>query len=69
VITEGYEFGRKESLKYLFNIYCNRFLDSFKFKVGEIDTVVLLNVVRTALCTKLQPEMANHMIPLLVEAV
>jgi T-complex protein 1 subunit zeta len=30
---------------------------------------VLLNVVRTALCTKLVPEMANHMIPLLVEAV
>ena len=49
VITEGYELARKEALT---------FLDSFKYK--QVDKAVLINVARTALNSKLTPDIANR---------
>ena len=46
-----------------------RFLDTFKIHDAKPDKAVLMNVARTALTTKLHPEMANHMVPLIVDAV
>lgn len=46
-----------------------RFLDTFKIHDERPDKAVLMNVARTALTTKLHPEMANHMVPLIVDAV
>lgn len=48
VITEGYEYARKEALS---------LLDSFK--ISQIDKAVLINVARTALNSKLTPDLAN----------
>ena len=50
VISEGYEKARLYSLK---------FLDEFKVAPKEVDKRLLLNIAKTALSTKLHPEMAN----------
>lgn len=60
IITEGYELARKESLK---------FLETFKVPVENVDKAILTSVARTALRTKLQPDLANQLVDIVVEAV
>jgi len=59
VITEGFEIAKKESLE---------FLETFKVK-KEIDRDVLVNVARTSLKTKVRPELAEALVPAVVDAV
>lgn len=58
-ITEGYEIAKQKSLE---------LLDEFAVK-KEIDTALLTQVAKTSLNTKLKPEWANMLIPIVVEAV
>jgi T-complex protein 1 subunit zeta len=58
VITDGYELARKETLK---------FLETFRHE--KVDKMTLINVARTALSSKLQSEMANLMVEIVVDAV
>jgi len=44
-------------------------LDKFKHEVKTDDRVVLTNVAKTALNTKLAAEMANQMVDMVVDAV
>jgi T-complex protein 1 subunit zeta len=60
VITEGFELARKESLI---------FLDQFKVVIKEEDKVLLRNVARTSLSTKIHAELANLLVDIVVEAV
>lgn len=60
VITEGYELARKESLA---------FLEKFKVNQDTIDKSLLTSVARTALCTKLHPDLANQLVDIVVEAI
>jgi T-complex protein 1 subunit zeta len=60
VVSEGYEFAREFSLK---------FLDQFKVKPENIDSSLLINVARTSLRTKLIPDLANLLVDEVVEAV
>lgn len=50
VISEGYEKAR---------IFCLEFLDKFRQFPKDVDKRLLLDVSKTALSTKLHPEMAN----------
>ncbi|KAJ1951150.1 T-complex protein 1 subunit zeta, partial [Linderina pennispora] len=59
VITDGFDAAKVEALK---------FLESFKVK-EEMDREVLVSVARTALCTKLQGELANQLTEAVVDAV
>jgi T-complex protein 1 subunit zeta len=59
IIVEGLELARKEALV---------FLETFKVKV-DIDKPLLLSVARTALNTKLIPNLANMMVEMVVDAV
>jgi len=52
VISEGYEKARN---------FCLKFLEEFK-TTPNIDKSLLMNVAKTALSTKLHPEMANQYI-------
>jgi T-complex protein 1 subunit zeta len=60
VISEGYEKARN---------YCLKFLDEFKTTPKDLDKALLLNIAKTALSTKLHPEMANHLVEIVVDAV
>lgn len=60
IITEGYELARKEALK---------FLEGFKVAKETVDKPLLISVARTALCTKLHPELANQLVDIVVDAV
>ena len=60
IVTEGYELARKESLK---------FLEEFKIKKETVEKPLLTSVARTALCTKLHPELANQLVDIVVDAV
>lgn len=60
IITEGYELARKESLK---------FLEEFKIVKEVPEKPLLVSVARTALCTKLQPDLANQLVDIVVDAV
>lgn len=60
VITEGYELARKESLA---------FLEKFKVAEEAINKPLLTSVARTALNTKLHPDLANQLVDIVVEAV
>jgi hypothetical protein len=53
IITEGLEIGRKEALK---------FLEEFKISRETIEKPLLVSVARTALCTKLHPDLANQLV-------
>jgi len=59
VISEGYEKARN---------FCLKFLEEFKI-TPNIDKSLLMNVAKTALSTKLHPEMANQLIEIVVDAV
>lgn len=50
VVSEGYEKAR---------LFCLKFLEEFKVAPKEVDKRILLDVAKTALSTKLHPEMAN----------
>jgi T-complex protein 1 subunit zeta len=58
VITEGYELARRETLT---------FLETFKHT--HIDKATLINVAKTALNTKLLPDVANNLVEVIVDAV
>lgn len=60
IITEGYELARKEALK---------FLETFKITRDTVEKPLLTSVARTALCTKLHPDLANQLVDIVVEAV
>ncbi|CAM6002636.1 unnamed protein product [Sphagnum balticum] len=60
IITEGYEIARKEALK---------FLETFKVVKDPVEKPLLISVARTALCTKLHPELANQLVDIVVDAV
>lgn len=60
IITDGYETAKLETL---------RFLEEFKMDATNPDKSLLLNMARTALHTKLQPEMANLLVDIVVDAV
>lgn len=60
IITEGYELARKEALK---------FLETFKIVRETVDVPLLTSVARTALNTKLHPDLANQLVDIVVEAV
>lgn len=59
IIVEGMELARKEAL---------RFLEGFRVR-AEVDKPLLLAVARTALGTKLVPQLANLMVEMVVDAV
>lgn len=60
IITEGYELARKEALK---------FLEEFKIVREVPEKPLLVSVARTALCTKLHPDLANQLVDIVVDAV
>jgi len=60
VISSGYEKAREHALK---------FLDDCKIQLKEIDKSILLSVAKTALMTKLHPDMANLLVEIVVDAV
>ena len=60
VISEGYELARVELLK---------FLDIMKVKCDINDKSLLLNIARTSLSTKLQPELVNLLVEIVVDSV
>ena len=59
IITEGYELAKKE---------CMRLLDEFKI-TREVDSALMTDVAKTSLGTKLQPQWANMLVPMVVGAV
>jgi len=62
VISEGSELSNLNSsiLGYeLAREYCLKFLEEFKVVPKQIDKRLLLDVAKTALSTKVHPEMAN----------
>jgi T-complex protein 1 subunit zeta len=62
VIVDGFELAREESLK---------FLETFKseLKTEDINRELLLDVARTSLSTKVPPALAEHLTPIVVDAV
>jgi T-complex protein 1 subunit zeta len=60
VISEGYELARE---------YCLKFLEEFKVVPKEFDKRLLLDVAKTALSTKVHPEMANLLHEIVVDAI
>ena len=63
IITDGFEIARKETLN---------FLDDFKIKkpISEnIDREFLLQVARSSLCTKVNPELTEVLTPIVTDAV
>ena len=60
IITEGYELARKEALK---------FLETFKYTPENVDKALLTSVAKTALCTKLHPDLANQLVDIVVESI
>lgn len=60
IITEGYELARKEAL---------RFLEEFKIVKEVPEKPLLVSVARTALCTKLHPDLANQLVDIVVDAI
>ncbi|KAK7204547.1 chaperonin Cpn60/TCP-1 family [Myxozyma melibiosi] len=59
IVTEGFELARKETLT---------FLDSFKI-AKDIDRELLLAIARTSLATKLNHTLAEHITPIVADAV
>lgn len=59
IIADGYETARVQSLKYL---------EEFKIP-KEVDGAILHQVARTSLMTKLSPELANQLVPIVTDAV
>lgn len=59
VITDGFETAREETLK---------FLESFKRPVS-ITRDLLLQVTRASVSTKLRPDLAEHLVPIITDAV
>lgn len=60
VISEGYEKARN---------FCLKFLEEFRITPKEVDKRLLMDVAKTALSTKLHPEMANQLVEIVVDAV
>lgn len=52
--------ARKEALK---------FLETFKVQKETVEKPLLISVARTALCTKLIPDLANQLVDIVVDAV
>lgn len=52
--------ARKETLK---------FLDTFRVQKETVEKPILISTARTSLCTKLQPELANQLVDIVVDAV
>lgn len=62
IITDGFEIARREALKYL---------DEFKIDKSDddIDREFLLQVARSSLATKVNPELAEILTPIVTDAV
>ncbi|EDO17858.1 hypothetical protein Kpol_1043p48 [Vanderwaltozyma polyspora DSM 70294] len=64
IITDGFEIARKEALQ---------FLDEFKISKnqseGELDREFLLQVARSSLTTKVNPELTEVLAPIVTDAV
>lgn len=61
IITDGFEIARKESLN---------FLDDFKIaREGDVDREFLLQVARSSLSTKVNPELTEVLSPIVTDAV
>lgn len=59
IITEGYELSKNK---------CLALLEEFKVK-KDIDALLLQQVARTSLATKVQPEWVDLLVPIVVDAV
>ncbi len=46
-----------------------KFLDSFRIQKETVEKPLLISVARTALCTKLHPDLANQLVDIVVDAV
>ena len=57
---KGFEYARKASLE---------FLETFKIVIKDEDKVLLRNVARTSLSTKIHPELANLLVDIVVDAI
>jgi T-complex protein 1 subunit zeta len=44
-------------------------LDSFRIQKETVEKPLLISVARTALCTKLHPDLANQLVDIVVDAV
>jgi T-complex protein 1 subunit zeta len=44
-------------------------LDGFRIVKETVEKPLLISVARTALCTKLHPELANQLVDIVVDAV
>jgi len=62
VLADGYEIAKNE---------CLQFLEKFKVPIDDIDknTMILRNIAKTSLSTKLPPELANLLVDIIVEAI
>ncbi|KAK6882574.1 T-complex protein 1 subunit zeta [Candida tropicalis] len=60
VIVDGFEVARETSLE---------FLDQFKKKVASFDREFLLQIARSSLSTKVTPELADVLTPIVTDAV
>ncbi|KRX07999.1 GroEL-like apical domain [Pseudocohnilembus persalinus] len=60
IIVDGYETAKQETL---------RFLEEFKVNAENPDKALLLSVARTALQTKLHPELSKLLVDIVVDAV
>lgn len=60
VIVDGFEVARETSLE---------FLDQFKQKVASFDREFLLQIARSSLSTKVTPELADVLTPIVTDAV
>lgn len=60
IITKGYELAKKFSLD---------FLEKFKISEKMDNKLILKNIAQTSLSTKLQPEMANILVDIVVDAL
>lgn len=45
------------------------FLETFKVSKDTVEKPLLISVARTALCTKLHPDLANQLVDIVVDAV
>lgn len=60
VVADGYDLSRKKALE---------FLNKFKYEPKEFNRDILLSVARTALKTKVTPELAERLADICVDAI
>ena len=60
ILTDGIELAKKE---------CLAFLETFKTPLDSIDKVMLANIARTSISTKLSPDLTNLLVDIVVESI